>query len=142
VRKRDRKVRRLRSLELFADCTDDELSAIASAADLVSVAAGDVLARHDSSPSAFVLLEGTAVVDESLVLAPGTCFGTVALLDNDGDDGELRMLTHGVVLVIGRREFAGLLVAVPSFAMAIAKDLSRRLREQHERNHAGANNDR
>jgi hypothetical protein len=49
---------------------------------------------------------------------------------------ELRMLSDGDVLVAGPREFAGMISTVPGFAMAIGRELTRRLREQHRRNFA------
>ena len=143
MRKKDDKVRRLASLPSFADCSDDDLRAIASSADLIAVREGDVLhTRGAANNDAVLILDGIAVVATDALLSRGDWFGAVALLDGDAETSELRMLTDGSVLVFGRRQFAGSIVGVPSFATALAKDLSMQLRAQHERDHVGANDDR
>jgi CRP-like cAMP-binding protein len=143
MRRKDPKVDKLHHVPLFAGLGDGDLRTIAASADLVHVVAGQLLhAATTSHDAAVFILEGTAVVDGTALLGPGGFHGAVAMLDGDADDGDLRMLTDGAVLVFGRRQFAGVLVAVPAFATALAKALSERLRSQHLRNHVGARDDR
>ncbi|MEX2393028.1 MAG: cyclic nucleotide-binding domain-containing protein [Actinomycetota bacterium] len=143
MRKRDAKVRRLRSLASFAHLSDDDLVEIASSADLVAMRAGDVV-HPQGAPNndALLIVDGTAVLGTDALLGRGEWFGAVALLDGDTEDAELRMLTDGVLLVFGRREFAGSIVRIPAFWAALAKDLSQELRRQHDRDHAGTHGHR
>jgi CRP-like cAMP-binding protein len=133
----DRKLDLLRSVELFAECTDVELRTIAATADMIPVAAGDLLRDGASGgPSFYLVLDGTAALGTDALLGPGDWDGAVALLGGESDSDDLRMLSDGHVLVAGPREFAGLIAAVPGFASGIGKELTRRLRDQHRRNFA------
>lgn len=133
----DRKLDMLRAVDLFAGCSDVELRMIAATADMISVDAGELLRDAASAvPSFYLVLEGTAALGTDALLGPGDWDGAVALLGGEPDTDDLRMLSEGLVLVAGRREFAGLIAAVPGFASGIGKELTRRLRDQHRRNFA------
>jgi hypothetical protein len=132
----DRKLDMLRSIDLFADCTEVELRTIAATADMVSVDAGELLRDADGGPSFFLILEGTAALGTDALLGAGEWDGAVAMLGGEPDTDELRMLTEGHVLIAGPREFGGLMAAVGGFASGIGKELTRRLREQHRRTFA------
>jgi len=133
----DHKLDILRHIELFAECTDVDLRTIAATADMVRVEAGDLLrdaSGHDRS--FFLVLEGTAALGADALLGPGEWDGAIGLLGGEPDTDELRMLSDGCVLVAGPREFNGVMALVPGFATAIGRELTRRLRDQHDRNFA------
>lgn len=132
----DRKLDLLGKIGLFAACSDVELRTIAATADMVTVEAGELLRDASSAPAFFLVLDGTAALGTESVLAPGDWDGSIGLLGGEPDTDELRMLSDGHVLVAGPREFAGLMALVPGFAAGIGKDLSRRLRAQHQRTDA------
>ena len=132
----DRKLDMLRSVELFAECTDVELRTIAATADMITVEEGELLRDGTRPASFYVVLDGTAALGTHALLGPGDWDGAVGLLGGEPDTDPLRMLTDGHVLVAGPREFGGLLAAIPGFASGIGKELTRRLRDQHRRNFA------
>ena len=60
----DTRIERLRSVPLFASCTDKELSFIASRVDEVDIPAGQVLTKKgESGGDFFIILEGKAEVE-------------------------------------------------------------------------------
>jgi CRP/FNR family transcriptional regulator, cyclic AMP receptor protein len=133
----DRKLEMLRSVELFAECTDVELRTVAATADMIRVDAGELLRDGAIGPPSFYLiLDGTAALGSDALLGPGDWDGAIPLLGGESDTDDLRMLSDGVVLIAGPREFGGLLAAVPGFASGIGRELTRRLRDQHRRNFA------
>ena len=124
----------LSSVPLFAECSKTELAAINRAGDRLDLADGSILTRMgESSREAFVILDGKAVVERNDrkvgVLGPGDAIGELGLLDRGPRtatviaDGPLQ------VLVIGPREFAGLLDQVPSIGRKMMLALSGRIRE-------------
>lgn len=132
----DRKLELLRNVELFAGCTEVELRTVAATADMIFVDAGELLRDAATGPMFFVVLDGTAVLGADALLGPGQWDGAISLLGGEADTDDLRMLSDGLVLIAGPREFAGLLAAVPGFASGIGRELTRRLRDQHQRNFA------
>ncbi len=133
----DRKLDMLKTIELFAECTDIELRTIAATADMITVEGGELLRDGaTAAPSFYLVLDGTAALGARALLGPGDWDGAVGLLGGEPDTDDLRMLSDGHVLVAGPREFAGLIAAVPGFASGIGKELTRRLRDQHRRNFA------
>lgn len=122
--KHDKKVERLRDIELFAECTMQELRTIASVADQVTARAGDVL--RDSGRSLLLVTSGEADGDEGTLRA-GDTLGSLAMLGAPTGAREARMKTDGTVLVVGRREFQSLIRRAPGFAIAIAKDAARHM---------------
>ena len=79
---------RLRSIPLFKDVPDDELSRIAPFADEVQVDSGTTLVREgDFSYDFFAIEEGEAEVTRSgehvADLGPGDFFGEIGLLEKD-----------------------------------------------------------
>lgn len=133
----DRKLDALRGIPLLDDLTDAELRMIASTADMLHLRAGDVVREPSSDDhSFFLVLSGAVAAGSDGVLVPGGWDGAVGLLGGEPETDELRMLSDGVVLVAGPREFGGMLTKVPGFAASIGRELTRRLREQHRRNFA------
>ena len=80
----------------------------------------------------FVILEGTAKVtrhgQEVATLGPGDFFGDLALLDRAPRNATITAETPMELVVLGQREFAGLIDEVPGFAHKLLAGLARRLR--------------
>ena len=125
----------LRAVSLFARCSNAELSAIASAVDEIEVEAGRVLiTQGDVGKEAFVIVEGEATVSRDGVavatLVAGQPFGEMSLVDRSPRNATVTAATPLRLLVLGQREFAGLLDASPGFARTILAALAARLREK------------
>lgn len=133
----DRKLDVLRTIPLLKHLSDNELRTIAATADMLHMHAGEVVREASGGDHSFYLvLSGALAVGSEGVLVAGGWDGAVGLLGGEPETDELRMLSDGVVLVAGPREFGGLLQKVPGFASVIGRELTRRLREQHRRNFA------
>jgi CRP-like cAMP-binding protein len=63
------------------------------------------------------------------MLGPGDAFGELALLDHGPRTATVTAATPLKVLVIGAREFAGILDEVPPIAHKLLKSLAGRIRE-------------
>lgn len=124
----------LGSVPLFAACSKKELQAVARASDEIDLPAGRVLCEQGSAGrEAFVIIDGTAVVrrnDKKVAsLGPGVCVGELALLDHGPRTATVVADTDMKVLVIGAREFAGILEAVPTIAHKLLRTLATRVRD-------------
>ena len=88
----------LRSVSLFADLDDDELSQVALLFKLRRFAAGDTVVKEGADGAAFFLIEaGEATVSvrgaERAALGPGDHFGEIALIDWGRDFSYARTAT-------------------------------------------------
>ena len=107
---------------------------MARASDQVELAEGRVLCEQGSiGREAFIILEGSAEVKRNgrkvATFGPGDCFGELALLDHGPRTATVTASTPLKVLVIGAREFAGILDEVPPIAHKLLKALASRIRE-------------
>lgn len=98
------------------------------------VAAGRVLVSEGSSGSEFfVILEGTAKVSRRgrkvATLGPGAAFGELALLDKAPRNATVTAETDMELVVLGQREFGGVIDEVPGVARKLLTGMARRLRE-------------
>jgi CRP-like cAMP-binding protein len=135
----DRKLDVLRRISLLEDLSDNELRTIAATADMLHLRAGEVVREASSVDHSFYLvLSGAVAVAGDAILVAGGCDGAIGLLGEEPETDELRMLSDGIVLVAGPREFGGMLQKVPRFASVIGRELSQRLREQHRRTTGGS----
>jgi CRP-like cAMP-binding protein len=124
----------LANVPLFAGCTKKELHVVARASDELTVAAGRTLCEQGTAGrEAFVILEGTAEVRRNnkkvATLGPGACVGELALLDHGPRTATVRASTDLSVLVIGAREFAGIVDEVPPIAHKLLRSLATRIRD-------------
>jgi CRP/FNR family cyclic AMP-dependent transcriptional regulator len=124
----------LGSVSLFSACSKKELQAVARASDQVELAAGRSLCEQGSiGREAFIIIEGSAEVKRNgrkvATLGPGDTFGELALLDHGPRTATVTAATPLKVLVIGAREFAGILDEVPPIAHKLLKSLAGRIRE-------------
>lgn len=107
---------------------------MARATDQVDLAAGRTLCEQDSTGrEAFIILDGTAEVRRNgrkvATLGAGDVVGEMALLDHGPRTATVKAETDLSVLVIGAREFAGIIDEVPPIAHKLLKALASRVRD-------------
>jgi CRP/FNR family cyclic AMP-dependent transcriptional regulator len=128
----DTRIERLRSVPLFASCTDKELSFIASRVDEVDIPAGQVLTKKgESGGDFFIILEGKAEVEATegkRALGPGDFFGEIALLDNGPRTATVKAATPMRCLVLGHEQFRDVLHQNGDIAVKVLRAVTQRLR--------------
>lgn len=135
--RQDDKIERLQEVPLLADCTRDQLRAIARIAEVREVPAGSVLTRSGEPGDEFYLIvDGQARVDISprkrARLAPGDFFGEMSLLDGGPRSATITADTPMRLLIIKRRDFSQLLAKAPELTRSLLVVLSRRLRQAEQ----------
>jgi CRP-like cAMP-binding protein len=123
----------LSDLPLFRACTARELKVVARHSTVLRVPAGRVLVRErDAAREFLAILAGHAGVTQaglpSGLLGPGEWHGEVDLCARSVSAATVTSLTDVDVLVIERREFQGLVDAIPGFRHQIIASLARRVR--------------
>jgi CRP-like cAMP-binding protein len=121
---------------LFSHCSNSDLAKIARAVDAVLVEPGRVLVTEgDLGREAFIVLDAQVEVSVDgntiATLGPAEPFGEMALLERKPRNATVTVTKPGTVLVIGQREFAGLLEE-PAFARTILIALADRVREMDQ----------
>ena len=128
----DARVERLRSVPLFASCSDKELAFIASHADEVDLPAGKVLTeKGQSGGDFFIILDGKAEVEApqgKRTLGPGDFFGEIALIDNGPRTATVKTTTPMRCLVLGHSQFRDVLHQNGEIAVKILRAVTERLR--------------
>ena len=124
----------LARVPLFAACSKKELQTIARASDDVRVQKGKMLVEEGrAGHEFFLILEGKASVKRGKKkiadLGPGQYFGEMALLDRGPRSATVVADTDMDVLVLGQREFAGVIDEVPTMAHKLLTTMAQRLRE-------------
>ena len=134
----------LRRVALFASCSRRELDRVATLTTPVDAEEGEILAREGipgselfviASGSARVTLRGRTLAE----LFPGDAFGEMALLDGGPRAATVTAQTPMRLYVLNPREFATLLIDVPSLGHKLLKSLAARLRrvETFDHRHPG-----
>jgi CRP/FNR family cyclic AMP-dependent transcriptional regulator len=131
---KDSKLEHLAQVRLFSACSNKELGLIGRASDEVRVPSGKVLCQEGTIGYEFYLiLEGQAHVKRGnkkvTTLGPGQYFGELSLLDRQPRSATVVAGTDMSVLVLGKREFSGLLDEVPALAHKLLTAMAARLRE-------------
>ena len=129
----------LAEVPLFSACTRKDLEKIARASDEVEVKAGRVLVEQGRpGHEFFLILEGEASVRRDnrkvATLTKGQYFGELSLLDRGPRTATVTADTDMRVLVLGQREFLGVLDDVPGLSYKILRIMAHRLREADLRN--------
>lgn len=125
----------LARVPLFAGLSRSDLEMVARATDEITVEPGRTLvAEGESGHEAFIVVEGSASVTkdgtELAVLNPGAVFGEMALIERAPRNATVTATTPLRVLVLGQREFSGLLEESPQFSRRIMAALAHRVREK------------
>src|SRR3954465_8146922 len=136
---KDSHLDKLGDVPLFSACSRKDLQRIAKASDEVEVKAGRVLVDQGRpGHEFFLILEGTATVRRNnrkvAQLGPGQYFGELSLLDRGPRTASVVADTDMRVLVLGQREFLGVLDDVPGLAYKILRIMAHRLREADLKN--------
>ena len=127
-------IEELHSLPLLTGMSPAGIARVsASAADL-EADEGQVLALQDDPGSGmYVIREGTVAVElrsGTIDLGPGDFFGELALLIEDGARvARVRATSPVRCISIPREDFLALVESEPSFALALLRELARRLAE-------------
>lgn len=128
----DNKLDHLAQVRLFSACNKKELALIGKTADEVRVPVGKVLCEQGKPGFEFYLiLEGEATVRRNnkkvATLGEGASFGELALLTRLPRNATVEAATEMNVLVLGQREFSGLLDEVPGMAHKLLSSMADRL---------------
>lgn len=129
----DRFIEHLASVSLLSHCLKAELATVARLSDEIDVPVGRVLITEgDLGHEAFLLIAGSVSVtrngEEVATLGPGAVFGEMALVDRAPRNATVTATSAATVLVIGKREFTGLLDEAPDFHASIMAALADRVR--------------
>lgn len=129
----------LASVPLFSGCTTKELRDIAKATVELTLDEGkEFVTQGDVGREAFIIVDGSADVSRGgkkiATLGPGDCVGELALLDHGPRTATVVATTPLTVLVLGPREFSGLLDEVPTLNHKILAALASRVRELDSQN--------
>jgi CRP/FNR family transcriptional regulator, cyclic AMP receptor protein len=132
--RRDAFLNHLAQVPLFSALSKKELQLVARRAEDVKVDPGRILVSEGSTGSEFfVIIEGTATVSRHgrkvASLGAGDAFGELALLDKAPRNATVTAATPMELVVLGQREFGGLIDEVPGFARKLLAGMARRLRD-------------
>jgi CRP-like cAMP-binding protein len=124
----------LASVPLFRGMTKKELRDIAKATVELTIDQGkEFVTQGDVGREAFVIVEGNADVVRNgqtiTQLGPGDCVGELSLLDHGPRTASVIAATPLTVLVLGPREFLGVLDEVTTLSHKILGVLASRVRE-------------
>jgi len=124
----------LAKVPLFSSCSTRDLQKIARAGDEVVMPAGSVIVdQGQTGREAFVILDGTAQVKRNnkkvATLGSGAVVGELSLLDHGPRTATVVAETDVSLLVIGQRQFLGVLDEVPALAHKLMSTLAGRIRE-------------
>ena len=131
---RDSKLDHLGQVRLFSACNKKELGLIGKASDEVSVSAGkEIVTQGSTGHEFFLILSGEAAVKRAgrkvNTLSSGDYFGELALLSKGERNATVVAETDMDLLVLGQREFSGVLDEVPGLAHKLLVSMANRLRE-------------
>lgn len=136
--RKDEKLEHLGRVRMFAAVPKKQLGLIGRAADEIRVPAGKILVEQGKPGFEFYLItEGQAVVTRNnrkvATLGPGEYFGELAVLDRRPRNATITAETDMELLVLGQREFSGLLDEVPGLAHKILQTMAGRLWEADQK---------
>jgi CRP/FNR family cyclic AMP-dependent transcriptional regulator len=137
---RDSHLDKLAQVPLFSACSRKDLQRIAKASDEVEVKAGRTLVdQGKTGHEFFLILDGSATVRANnrkvASLGPGQYFGELSLLSREPRDASVTADTDMKLLILGQREFTGLLDSIPGLASKILSIMARRLRQADLKSH-------
>lgn len=132
----------LENLPVFRGVDPSKLKLLAFASQRVSMDPGQTLIRHGDTPdAAYIILEGDAdVVRETgrariqlARLGRGMIVGEMSVLLGSTSTATVEAVTPLTALRIERQVFLQLMEDVPQLAMAVARELGRRLELMNDR---------
>ncbi|MFM7270063.1 MAG: cyclic nucleotide-binding domain-containing protein [Actinomycetes bacterium] len=131
-------VESIAEVPLFSACSRSDLNRIARLSEEVVVPAGRRVVEEGAlGDQFFVIMDGTAKVTRRgrrvATLGRGDAFGELSLLVRSPRNATVTAETDLDVLVLGQREFSGLVDTAPGFARKLLAALAERLREADAR---------
>jgi CRP-like cAMP-binding protein len=138
MRTRDIYLDHLAQVPLFSTCSRKDLQKLGKASDEIEVKQGKVLVEEGKPGHEFFLIEdGTAEVRRNnrkvATLSRGQFFGELSLLDRGPRSATVIANTDMTLVVLGQREFLGVIDEVPAMAHKLLAALAGRLREADSR---------
>lgn len=137
------KILHLRGMDLFRDLRVSELAAIASLMEQESFKPGDkIISEGDVGESMYLITKGRVTVHkdaedgcevELADLGTGDYFGEMALFDDQARSATVIAEEPTDCLVLYKMEFSEAVHEYPQVALQICTELSRRLRELHQK---------
>ena len=127
----------LRTISLFATCTDDELSRVAQRTRFVEYKKGELVYREgDRSDALYIVASGRlqvfTIADGQkhiyTVLHNGDTFGEVSLLTGEPHSATVEAVNDTLVLQLTKADFDDLINRIPSLVLSLSRLLSKRLR--------------
>lgn len=136
--RKDTKLDHLGRVPMFSSLNKKELQTVGRASDEIHVKSGKVLAQEGSAGHEFfVILGGSASVKYGRrkvnTLGPGKSFGELSLLDRGPRNATITAETDMDLLVLGQREFSGILDEVPAVAHKLLVYMAGRLRDSDKK---------
>ncbi len=124
----------LSDIWLFSTVSSRDLKTIRRATEEVTVPEGRVLCEEGTiGREFFLIVDGRAAVRRNgrkiATLGPGQYFGELALLDRRPRSATVVSETEMRLLVLGQRQFNGVLDAVPALSRKLLAAMASRLRE-------------
>ncbi len=124
----------LSKIWLFSTSSGKDLRMIRKALEEVTVPPGRVLCEQGTiGREFFLIVEGQAAVKrnnrKAATLGPGQYFGELALLDRRPRSASVISETEMKLLILGQRQFNGVLDAVPPLSRKMLAAMATRLRE-------------
>lgn len=131
---RDKHLDYLSKVEIFEAFSRKELTQLGRLAEQIEIAEGKDLTKEGSTGREFfVITKGQAGVYRKgrkvATLGPGKFFGELSLIDGGPRNATVTADSNMEVIVLGQREFLGLMHDVPTMAMKVIKGMASRLRE-------------
>ena len=129
----------LTHVPMFSACSKKDLEAISKHADEVTFEPGDTLMKEGATGREFfVIMEGAAELSRSGkrlgTIGAGDFVGELALLDRAPRNATVTATTKVTALVLGQREFNGVLATVPAMTHKLLVGMARRLHELDAKN--------
>jgi CRP-like cAMP-binding protein len=128
----------LSKIWLFSTSSAKDLRTIRRALEEVSVPPGRMLCEQGTiGREFFLIVEGQASVKRNnrkvATLGPGQYFGELALLDRRPRSASVISDTDMTLLVLGQRQFNGVLDSVPALSRKLLAAMATRLREADQK---------
>lgn len=130
----DKKIEHLSQVKMFSSLNKKELGLVAKASEVVTVPAGtDIVKEGEIGHEFYLIASGSAAVKRNgrrvTTLGPGNYFGEMALLDRGPRSATVTAEVETELVVIGQREFLGVLDEVPTLSYKLLVGMATRLRE-------------
>jgi CRP/FNR family cyclic AMP-dependent transcriptional regulator len=124
----------LTRVPMFSACSKKDLEQIGRQADEVTFEAGQhLMTEGEVGREFFVIMDGAAELSRSGrrlgTIGAGDFVGELALLDRAPRNATVTAMTPVTALVLGQREFNGVLATVPAITHKLLVGMARRLHE-------------